>query len=189
MTGLDRLQSRALALFLLAGGLLLVWYGAVLPYLGALARSDQQLTQVGTQLQLYRNIAARTVDAQPNAMPDTLLLPGGSTAGAAAYLQQQAGLLSTTAGTLLLSFELLPSAGAGDEEGAPLQAVAGRMRVTANTASLRSLLHAMETHRPLLQIDNVFVRARNDQDTVPGGHLDVQLDVTGYRPMTEQTPP
>jgi len=113
---------------------------------------------------------------------DALLLPGESAAAAAAYLQQRMGEVAADSGALLLSFELLPVTNTGD---APLKAVTGRIRVTANTQSLRALLHAVESHRPLLLLDNLFVRARSDQDSVPGGHLDVQMDVSGFRQAAE----
>ncbi|MEQ1890631.1 MAG: type II secretion system protein GspM, partial [Alphaproteobacteria bacterium] len=107
-----------------------------------------------------------------------ILLPGKSPAAAAANLQQSLGLLIADSGAMLLSFELLPAANAED---IPLEPIIGRIRLTANTPSLQVVLHAMEVHRPLLALDNIFVRARSDQDTVPGGHLDIQMDVSGYR--------
>lgn len=188
MTGFSQMQNRIAALLLLAAALLLIWYGAGVPYLDALSVSRQQIAAAAAHLQLYRKADTRIsgIAPQQGATSAALLLPGASAASAGAYLQQQAGLLAQNAGALLLSFELLPPF---PEDAAPLQSVAGRMRVSANTTSLRALLYALETHRPLLQIDNLFVRARNDQDTVPGGHLDVQLDVTGYRPLTGQAAP
>lgn len=180
MTALEDIRGRALALLLLLGTIILVWFGAVQPYLEALSSARQRLEAASAQLQIYQRAVARGNVAQTgkNDALDVLLLPGESSAAAAAYLQQHMGAVATDSGALLLSFELLPLANTDDT---PLQMVTGRIRVTANTQSLRALLHALESHRPLLVLENVFVRARSDQDSVPGGHLDVQMDVAGFR--------
>ncbi len=186
MSGAQTFHGRALALLVLLAAGLLLWFGAASPYLDALSRSEQKLAAAKAQVLLYRRATERdsaaAADAGNASALDPLLLTGASPAAAAAYLQQRVGTVASESGAILLSFELLPPVTAGD---APLQVVAGRMRVTANTQSLRALLHALESHRPLLLLDNIFVRARSDQDTVPGGHLDAQLDVLGYR----QAPP
>lgn len=180
MMATGTMRSRAMALGLLLLALLLVWFGAAVPYLSALSRSEQQLTATMTQLRNYRRVGAQvtTDQAREQARLAPLFLPGGTPAAAAAQLQQRTGALIADSGAILLSFELLPGPGA---EGDPLETITGRIRVTANTPSLRALLHALETERPLLVLDNIFVRGRSSQDTVPGGHLDVQMDVSGYR--------
>ncbi len=180
MSVLENIRGRVLALLLLLAAAMLVWFGAASPYLEALSRSGQQLGAALSQHQIYQRAIARgaTLDTGKNDALAALLLPGASPAASGAYLQQGMGAAITDAGALLLSFELPPPVVSED---APLQRVTGRIRVTANTQSLRALLHAVESHRPLLLLDNVFVRARSDQDTVPGGHLDVQMDVSGFR--------
>lgn len=182
MKRVQNMRARIAALLLLAAACLLVLFGAVAPYLQVLAQSQQRLQAASAQLSIYSQTLARSTAGAADTGGENrlagLLLPGTSMAAAAAYLQQQTGGLAAHSGALLLSFELPPPLDAGE---APLQAVSGRIRVTANTTSLRALLHALESHRPLLLLDNVYVRARSDQDTVPGGHLDVQMDVTGYR--------
>lgn len=184
MSAPEKMRGRALALLILSGAVLLVWFGAAHPYLEALSSSKLKLEAASAQLQIYQRAARRTAitDIDKNDPLDTLLIPGASAAAAAAYLQQRMGTITTDSGTLLLSFELVPATNADD---APLQMVTGRIRVTANTPSLRALLHSVESHRPLLQLDNVYVRARSDQDSVPGGHLDVQMDVTGFRQVAQ----
>ncbi len=172
--------ARIMALSLLLGAMLLAWFGAASPYLSLLSRSDQQLAATITQLQNYGRAAARAGVDTPDAKAgiDAMLLPGKTSAAAAAHLQQRTGSLIGDSGAILLSFELLPASNAGE---APLEVITGRIRVTANTQSLRALLHTIERHRPLLALDNIYVQGRSSQDTIPGGHLDVQLDVSGYR--------
>lgn len=177
--------SRALALGLLIVALLLMWFGAVAPYRAALMRSEQGLNTAREQLRQVRQLVAPEIpDIKPvDEAIAPLLLPGASSAAAAASLQQLTGALALQAGAMILSFELLPDAqptgGSGDE--LPLQAVAGRVRMTGDSGALRALLHGLESRRPLLRLDNLFIRARSDRDAIPGGHLDIQLDVTGYR--------
>ncbi len=183
MNALTSVRKRAMALVLLLAAAALVWFGAVFPYLEALSRSQQQLGAAVSQLHMYQRAIARGVadDTGKNDTLAALLFPGASSAAAAAYLQQHMGAATADAGALLLSFELLPPAVTEDTS---LQTITGRIRLTANTQSLRALLHALESFRPPLALDNVFVRARSDQDTVPGGHLDVQIDVSGFRQAT-----
>lgn len=184
MTALDGIRARALALLLLLGAIILVWFGAVQPYREALSSARQRLEAASAQLNIYQRAVARDTAPQTvkNDILEMLLLPGESSAAAAAYLQQRMDAVATDGGALLLSFELLAPENTDDT---PLQMVTGRIRVTANTQSLRALLHALESHRPLLVLDNVFVRARSDQDSVPGGHLDVQMDVSGFRQVPQ----
>lgn len=174
------LSARIMALSLLFGAMLLAWFGAVAPYLSLLSRSDEQLAATMTQLHNYGRAAARASADTPGAKAgiDAMLLPGKTSAAAAAYLQQRSSSMVADSGAILLSFELLP---AGNDGEAPLEVITGRIRVTANTQSLRSLLYALEVDRPLLALDNIYVRGRSSLDTIPGGHLDVQIDISGYR--------
>lgn len=174
--------GRGLALAILALGLLLIWFGAVAPYKRALEDTKAELNAARAQLDMARQLADRlkpgyTIDAQ-------LLLPGVTESAAAASLQQLAGEAALQAGAMLLSFELL----AGTDQDAPLQALTGRVRMTGGSNALRALLHALEIRRPLLRLDNLFIRARSGLDTIPGGHLDIQLDITGYRLLPKARP-
>jgi general secretion pathway protein M len=172
--------GRILALLILVLAMLLVWFGAARPYLNALAYYEESVHLSAGQLQSYRHPLQNGagVSAGDNEALQALLLPGASSAAAAAWLQQRVGELTAGSGALLLSFELIQATAATE---APLEIVTGRIRLTANTQSLRALLHAAESQRPLLLIENLYVRARSDQDTVPGGHLDVQMDVAAAR--------
>lgn len=173
-------NGRALALLILVLALLLVWFGAALPYLNALADYEDKVRLSAGQLQSYRRELENEGGASDgdNETLQNLLLPGASSAAAAAWLQQRVGELTAASGALLLSFELIQAAAETD---APLEILTGRIRLTANTQSLRALLHAIESQRPLFLIENLYVRARSDQDAIMGGHLDVQMDVAAAR--------
>ena len=175
----NTMRARACAAGLLLAAFLLLWFGAVAPYREALSRSQQELEEIAVQIQNYRRVAgAGGAEGGAREELNPLLLPGKTRAAAAAYLQQRIGGLISRSNASLLSFELIS---AEKQETMLLEPLTGRIRVTANTQALRAMLHAMEAERPLLLLDNLFVRARSNLDTVPGGNLDIQLDVSGYR--------
>jgi len=179
MTEHNTMRARALAVGLLLAAFLLLWFGAVTPYREALSRSQQELEEIAAQIQNYRRVAGADVTEDGAGEEVTaLLLPGKTPAAAAAYMQQNISGLISSSNASLLSFELIS---AETPEAAPLEPLTGRIRVTANTQALRAMLHALEAQRPLLVLDNLFVRARSNLDAVPGGNLDIQLDVSGYR--------
>lgn len=184
-SGNMRDRVSAIGLLVLAG--LLVWFGAAEPYLQTLQRSGDKIAEARTQLALYRQIALRQgpdrpVDASGEAMTQ-LLLPGRSPATASAYLQQEIGVIAETAGAVVLSFEPHRNA---DSDDTPLAAVGGRVRFSADTEALQAFLHTLESHRPVLTLDNLYVSARANQTGASGANLDVQVDVTGYRPIVAE---
>jgi hypothetical protein len=189
MNLLQALPGSVRAVLLLLLTALLVWFGAVTPYLEGLQHSSRAINAAKDQLALYRNAASRGTRETDSSAEKRLahyLLPGASSSAAAAYLQERAGAVAHSSGAVLLSFELLPPPPASDVR---LETVTGRIRMTGNTQSLRAWLHALESQRPLLQLNNVFVRARSPSDSVPGGHLDVQIDLSGFRqPGNGSTP-
>ena len=181
MNPLDAIPGSVRAVLLLLLTALLVWFGAVTPYLDGLKHSSRAIEAAEEQLALFRNAAgrgARETDPLAEKNLALYLLPGASSSASAAYLQERASAVAHGSGAVMLSFELLPQPPASD---AQLETVTGRIRMTGNTGALRAWLHAMESQRPLLQLDNVFVRARSPSDSVPGGHLDVQIDLSGFR--------
>ena len=87
-------------------------------------------------------------------------------------------MIAETAGAVVLSFE--PHRNADTDE-TPLVAVGGRVRFSADTEALQAFLHALESYRPVLTLDNLYVSARANLGAASDAHLDVQVDVTGYR--------
>lgn len=179
----EAIYGRGLALLALALAMMLVWFGAGEPYVDALGEGRSRVEAAARRLHATRQSMTpdNAAEARTEESLNALLLPGVSSAASAAWLQQRMGTLTEESGALLLSFELLPVAANADT---PLQLVTGRVRVTANTQGLLQLLHSLETQQPLLLVDNLYVRARSDQDIAPGGHLDVQMDVSGARRLS-----
>lgn len=177
---MNRMLHRLLAVALLLLVVLLGYAGLVVPLIGqyaALAQRDEQTAQL---LDRYRRIVARAEAPRPETgMPDLPLneiyLPGDSPAQAVAALQNRVKTAAAEAGARLGSVEVLAPRVDG---GVTRQAV--RARLSADTQSLQHVLHGLETARPLLLLDNLYVRAR---DTRSGGadmRLDVRFDVVGF---------
>ena len=87
-------------------------------------------------------------------------------------------------GAVVTSVQALPA-----ESGEGLQRIPVRVKLSADTAGLFALLHALESERPVLLIDNVTIGARTSQAVGAGRNLDVQFDVVGFRPLAAGAQP
>lgn len=186
--GKPSMRDRVLALSALFIALLLFVFGLVVPYLALLENSYEQLAQSQQQRALfarYMEKAGQSDDAmeQTGALHDLLLLPGSTVTNAQAGLQQIIDGLAGESGVSLLSFEPLSSEGADNGFGR----VGGRVRATADLAGLQRFLHGLESHRPVLFLDRLYVRARTPQGQESDG-LDVQLDIFGFRAQAGAAP-
>jgi general secretion pathway protein M len=180
------LASRLLALGLLLA-LLLAGQALVVGPLVAEWRTNEALVAQSQELlHRYRAIAAtrpalkRQMDALQEAELAALYLEGASDALAAAALQEGVRALVAEVAGELHSTQILP---ATSEHG--LRRIALRVQLGLDTAALQTLLHALETGRPLLFLDNLVLRARQGRarrtdveadDPV----LEVALDLYGY---------
>lgn len=186
--GKPSMRDRVLALSALFIALLLFVFGLVAPYLALLENSYEQLAQSQQQRALF----TRFIDSvgqsdddmtQTGALRDLLLLSGPTVTNAQAGLQQVIDGLAGESGVSLLSFEPLSSEGADNGFGR----VGGRVRATADLAGLQRFLHGLESHRPALFLDRIYVRARTPQGQESEG-LDIQLDIFGFRAQTGAAP-
>lgn len=175
------MRDRILAVFALLVALLLVWFGLVWPYLALLQSSQERLIQSQQQRELFTRYSAETGQpdkdaAQDGMLRDLLLLPGSSVANAQAGLQQLVDGLADGSGVSLLSFEPLSTDAADDG----FARIGGRIRATADLAGLQQFLHGLESHRPALLLDRLYIRARTPQGQESKG-LDIQLDIFGFQ--------
>ena len=173
---LQRLAAVALLLLVVFVG----YAGLAAPlaaHYAALAQREQQTALV---LARYQRIVARAEAPQTTAgLPDLSLndvyLPGDSPAQAVAALQDRVKSAAANAGARLGSVEVLAPRSDG---GLTRQAV--RARLTADTGSLQQVLHRLESSRPLLLLDNLYVRARDTRSDTSQLRLDVRVDVAGF---------
>ena len=148
----------------------LAWFGLAVPYRGHLASLAAQEEATASLVERYRAMEA----APPESGPDdaALLLPVLSEAQTTAFLQQLVQKLAATGGVDISGVQVLP----GEDETA-VRRVSLRLRGTAAIDGVSAFLHALETARPLILVDNIRLQksgARGDRK------LDLQLDAIGF---------
>lgn len=180
-------QSRAAALVLLLGLLLLAVALIATPLWLLNRRYDNALEESVTRLERYSKIAGMRdglikKSAEVRALAaNHHYLKSASPALAAAELQEQLTVIFEANGGKLSSIQILPH----KDEGAYRQ-IAVALQLTAPLSALKGILHALESSRPYLFIDNLSVRSnagfgqRMGADPAAEPELIVQFNVTGY---------
>lgn len=181
--------SRATALALLFGLILLAYAVVVAPLVAGYRQSEGAVAEARELLAGYRSVAARRdqLEAQLAALADRqddsgLYLAGATDALAAAALQDDVKGAIEAGGGNLRSIQILP---AEDEEG--FRRVGVRVQLTATVNDLLRILHGIEAGRPFLfvdalEINNRRARRRNrDEAETMDPVLLVRLDVAGYQ--------
>lgn len=177
---MSRMLQRLAAVALLLLVVLVGYAGLAAPLATHYAALAQREQQTALLLARYQRIVARAeAPRAETGLPDLPLneiyLPGDSPAQAVAALQDRVKSAATDAGARLGSVEVLaPRA----DDGLTRQAV--RARLTADTGSLQQMLHRLEASRPLLLLDNLYVRARDTRSDTSRLRLDVRIDVVGF---------
>lgn len=106
-----------------------------------------------------------------------LLMPPASDGAAAARLQSRMEKTIEGAGARLSSVQALPPQPVGT-----LRRIGLRLLFSADTESVRGVLHALEYGRPVTVLDNVFIHARTDKAVGTVQPLTVRLDVFAFLP-------
>lgn len=173
-----RLLAVALALVALAGA----WFGAVEPLRAWRTTAEARLAETAATLARHRAVATRAEEVAAEAAAlrevaarEALFLPGATEGQAAAALQEAVKAAARAADARADSIQALEPTADGS-----LVRVAMRVRLAADVVALQKLLHALEAGRPIVLIDNLYVRARSLR---PGGeepNLDVRFDVVGF---------
>jgi general secretion pathway protein M len=181
--------SRATALALLFGLILLAYAVVIAPLVAGYRQSEGAVAEARELLAGYRTVAARRdqLEAQLAALADRqddsgLYLAGATDALAAAALQDDVKGAIEAGGGNLRSIQILT---AEDEEG--FRRVGVRVQLTATVSDLLRILHGIEAGRPFLFVDALEVnnrrarrRSRDEAETMDPVLL-VRLDVAGYQ--------
>lgn len=188
MRPLSETQQRLLALALLTLPALLVYFALAAPYLGWVHSNQERIAELKFQLERLSRTAAeeplwrtRLEAVRARHDQDRHYLSGETPALASAELQKYLGEIIRTAGGDLMSTQVLPHR---QEE--RFTRIAVLVRLTASTASLREVLHRIESNRPLLMVASLTIRAlpgRLDPTTrklLPADRLHVDMEVEGY---------
>jgi general secretion pathway protein M len=167
--------GRAAALAILVVLLALFCAGPLAAYCGLIgANADALATKVAVR-QRYRALAAGAPSTPAPAGP-ALLYPDMPESQASALLQETVKNTAAAAHVQVQGLQVLRSEAAN---GATRIGV--RVRASGDMASLRSLIYAIETARPVLYPDNLSIQSHAAAPDMARSTLDFQLDVSGFK--------
>jgi general secretion pathway protein M len=178
--------SALLAVAVLIGGLALAGLLATLPFL-RLGTLEQTIAQSQSELLELRKEIARegalrkenTALAASDQDARLLLLEGETTGIAGANLQKLMSGLVLAHGGEATSFQILPP-----KEDGNLMRIPMGLSIRVGIDGLRDIIHGLETSTPLIFIDDITIRAEQDDFRAPDPHflgpLDVTLQVSGF---------
>jgi len=178
-------QSKTAALAILVFVLLSIVSAIALPLWLLNKRYDTAVEDAAVRLDRYSRIVGMRDDLQTKAVEIKALeathhfLKSASPALAAAELQERAKAILDENGGKVDSIQILPH----KDDGLYRQ-VSVLLRLSAPLSSVKAMLHALESARPYLFIDNFSIRVtnlspvRNDSASEPD--LTVQFELTGY---------
>lgn len=179
----NSLPSRLAALGLLLLALVALGFGFGAPlvahYQASVARIEASLHRLEVNRRIARRDAAlrQAIERlKENRALDGLLLPAGSDGGAVAILQDKVQSIITQAGARLTSTQALPV-----EPGEGHRRIGLRLQFAADIEALRRILHGLESGRPALVLDNLFVRGRTSRAVGVVNPLDVRIDVFAFK--------
>ncbi|GGK84889.1 type II secretion system protein GspM [Amphritea balenae] len=204
MTHWPRKQRQSLALLLLLLVVTVVVVFVIHPLMSRYIQYGESIDSLEQQLETYQRLSQGREQTEQQLQQlkqsgeiDNFFLPESKPALAAARLQQYLSEVMRTSGGQVMSTQILNRT--GDE---PLTRVAIKVHLQLEISELVSLLHSIESGRPLLFIEglNVIADARtkrrpqrqnNSQRTAQPvseiRSLDVRFDLIGYA-IPEATP-
>lgn len=181
-------RGRWVALGLLAIVLTLLFQLTLAPLWQRYRALAPAIAEQRDQVQRFRALAAqapaletRLATLRDDVRFDDYLLPGASSALAAAALQQRLKEVTEEQRGQVLSTRVAKPQQAGEFERVMINA-----RLQMDLAGLQGLLHALETRPPYLFLHNLNIYRQARGRATKGDRLDVQLDLYGLRLPGEQ---
>ena len=185
---LTAMQSRVLALGLLALALIIVGVLLIAPLVAQHRRYDDRLAELEERLQRYLN-AAQTQSVTRDALNRVkrqgaaarYYLRSDDETLASAELQEHIKRVVDRSGGQLASTQVLASQRA---EHANVASV--RVTLRGDSEALQKVLYGLETGRPMLLLDNVSIRrsgrafVRRGKQTAPTVPLQISFEASGY---------
>jgi general secretion pathway protein M len=181
----DPQRSRQLAVALLVAAVLGIIALLALPTWLLYNRYDRVLAERRDQVERFSRIAAtraevaRQLEAMRGKDTKKFFLRSGAAALSAAEAQEYIRGMVDSAGGRLVTMQALPA----KEEGRYRQ-VSAQVQLAANIHALRRILHAVESHVPMLFIENLTVKTQvpGNFKPAPGAEPEmfVTFDMHGY---------
>jgi len=169
------LVSRVGALAILALLVAAFCIGPLAAYCGLIGDNSDALAAKAELLQRYRALADAGPSAAAPAGP-ALIYPDMAESQASALLQETVKSTAAAAHVQVQGLQVLR----GDAVPGATR-IGVRVRASGDTASLRNLIYAIETARPLLYPDNLQIQSHATSPDAATGPLDFQLDISGFK--------
>lgn len=179
-------RDRAVALSLLAVAIGLVYFVVIAPVMDLGKGYSDSVDDLEFRLARYRKIAAEKAywmahveEIKQHSSVSEQYISRDTPALASAELQTLIKEMVNTSGGELISTQVTP-----DQPEEQLTRISIRVRMNGSTRVLRDVLHAVETAKPMLWVDNVNLRpirmpVRPGQKGV-ADRLSVDFEVVGY---------
>jgi len=196
MMQLAAVQRKYLAVALLVFSVLFLTLLGFRPLWDQYTGGQAQIEQTRDHIARFESVQLRAKDNQlllgewqGYASLDQYLLAGKSSGLAAAGLQKKVKSVIVSAGGQLLSTRTLAL-----DAGQLLQPVGIRVKMRANITAIKNIMHAFESHVPLLKIDEVAMilrdranssqRSRNNETAEPV--IEIRFNISGYLELVEK---
>ena len=182
-------RDRCLAIAILIGVIGLFHVVALMPLLSIANGYQESIDDLEFKLQRYKRIASRkdlvldrVAEIKKKQASSKNFIVRKTSALASADLQKLIKSAVSSAGGGLTSTQVLPS-----REEIGVVRIGIKVRMTGNMEVMRSVLHRLESERPMLIIDKLNIRSvksrRRDKKTrklVSSTKLNVDFEVVGY---------
>ena len=174
--------SRVVALGLLVVVALVLYAVVVAPVIersergaAALRLAEERLTRMQLLAGQRDNFARAYDQVRARGPIEGLFIEASSPATASARLQESLKELVKSSGANVTSLFALPAITKEDHRRIGL-----RVLLTADTASLQSILYGIETAAPVLIVEKLYIRARTARSVNVIRDLDVEIEVLGF---------
>jgi len=149
--------------------------GPVAAYCDLIVANNDSLAAKSALLQRYQMLAGAAPSAAASAEP-ALIYPEMPESQVSALLQETVKSTAATAQIQVQGLQVLRS------ESMPGAVRIGvRVRASGDMASLRKLIYAIETARPVLYPDNLQIQSHAASPDAAARPLDFQLDISGFK--------
>jgi general secretion pathway protein M len=166
--------ARIAALAILAALVAAFLIGPVAAYCELIGSNAAVLATKNALLQRYRALAAAPNAAAPADAPP--IYPKMPESQASALLQETVKTTAAAARIQVLGLQVLRS-----ESVSGATRVGVRVRASGDMASLRALIYAIETARPVLYPDNLQIQSHATAADAAPRPLDFQLDIAAFK--------
>jgi general secretion pathway protein M len=175
----DPARSRQLAIGVLVLVVVAVVTAVALPTWFLYHRYERELADRRDKLERFTRIAAtrgevaRQLEAMRGKDSRKFFLRSGAAALSAAEAQEYVRAMVESAGGRLVTMQPLPA-----KDDGRYRQVTAQVQLAANIFALRKILHAVESHVPMLFIDNLTVKTQVPGNFKPAAGAEPEMFVT-----------